>query len=106
MCLTGLSALLKACGVDVERQVDVALNGREAVDSVLAARQLGLHYKLILTDISMPEMDGLEATRHIRDLPLGAVTIIGVTGHVHEAFKKQATEAGMNLVVPKPIYKS
>ena len=37
MCLTGMRALLKACGIDVDSCVDFALNGREAVDSVKAA---------------------------------------------------------------------
>lgn len=64
-CLMSLCSLLRSCQVDVEKVVDVAMNGEEAIRSVKTALQLGIRYQLIFTDISMPHMDGMEATKAI-----------------------------------------
>ena len=62
ICLNGMCALLKSCKIDLDKYVDIALDGQEAVESVTAALNMNLTYSLILTDVSMPRMDGLEAT--------------------------------------------
>ncbi len=86
-------ALLEAVGY----RVRVAVNGREAIDSALADPP-----DLILMDIMMPEVDGLEATRALRqqketrDVPIIAVTAMGASGEV-------SREAGCNGHVAKPI---
>lgn len=65
-CLMGVRAMLKSLAIDVDLLVDVAITGREALQSVEASISLGLDYQIIFTDISMPEMDGLEASKNIR----------------------------------------
>ena len=79
---------------------DVAANGVEAVQAI---RQRG--YDAILMDMQMPEMDGLEATRRIRDLGGAALTIpiIAMTANAMQDDRRRCLEAGMNDFMPKPI---
>jgi CheY-like chemotaxis protein len=82
-------------------QVVLAGNGHEAV---AAARQDGLD--LILMDVQMPEMDGFEATRRIRDaeLPSGRhVPIIAMTAHALKGDMERCLAAGMDGYVAKPV---
>lgn len=65
------------------------------------------YYDLILMDITMPNMDGLEATRRIRQLPdpdIAGIPIIGMTTKVSETDRKMALAAGMNAVAEKPVF--
>jgi len=82
-------------------QVDVANNGREAVEKVVKK-----HYALVLMDIQMPEMDGYEATRHIRALP-GAhyrhIPILALTASAMLGMRDKVMEAGMNDFISKPF---
>ena len=84
--------------------VDLAHNGQEAVDTFLASEP-GL-YDLILMDIQMPVMDGLEATRIIRrsDHPMAAtIPIIAMTANAFDEDMKKSVESGMNGHLSKPI---
>jgi len=78
----------------------------EAEDGVagLEAARAGVH-DLILMDVQMPHMDGVEATRAIRGLATAAarVPIIGLTANVMTQQRAQYFAAGMNGVVAKPI---
>jgi|GEM_PF-2590376 len=80
-------------------KVDAVENGLQAVQ---ACREK--HYELILMDIQMPEMDGLEATNLIQ-LEQGshAPTIIGISAHVMEEYIKNAKAAGMADYLCKPV---
>ncbi|WP_181905378.1 response regulator [Aestuariispira insulae] len=62
-------------------------------------------YDIILMDVQMPVMDGLEATRQIRALPNGAagIPIVGVTANVMEDDRQVCALAGMNTIIAKPI---
>lgn len=61
-------------------------------------------FDIILMDIQMPIMDGLEATRKIRELPGGAdIPIIAVTAGKVGVNRDKALEAGMDEFMPKPV---
>jgi CheY-like chemotaxis protein len=76
----------------------------EAVDGLEAIESFKHHFPdLILMDIAMPQMDGLTATKEIRQLSKGAeIPIIAVTAHGKQFYEK-AIEAGCDDVVSKPI---
>ncbi|WP_412478468.1 response regulator [Azonexus sp. IMCC34839] len=84
---------------DVGFVVDSAQNGREAVE--LADEH---DYGLILMDMQMPEMDGLEATRHIRQRALHQRTpILAMTANAFSQDKERCLEAGMDDFITKPV---
>lgn len=77
----------------------------EAEDGPQAV-QLALHQHpdIILMDLSLPEMDGFEATKQIRrDERLREVPIIAVTAHQEADFRQGAKESGFDAYVTKPI---
>ena len=76
-----------------------AMNGEEAVK--LAKSELP---QIILMDLSLPVIDGLAATRLIRQLPkLESIPIIAVSAHDTSDFQSEAIQAGCNSYVTKPI---
>ena len=110
-CLCTVKYLLIKLGVDVDASVDFCLNGQEALHTVEDAMGHGVSYVLILTDFSMPKMDGLESTRRIREfynrkrLPKeNQPAIIGVTGHNERSFQVEGLSSGMDAVEFKPLY--
>ncbi len=90
-------AVLKRAGLLVE----TANNGREAVDTVTAAPT---RFDAVLMDVQMPEMDGLQATRAIREIPgLAELPIIAMTAHAFAEQRRDCLEAGMDDHIPKPV---
>jgi PAS domain S-box-containing protein len=81
--------------------VDIANNGVEAVTAITQRR-----YDVIFMDIQMPQMDGLAATRQIRQLTHARpqLQIIAMTAAVLEDEKRLALDAGMNALLSKPIH--
>ncbi|WLE96722.1 MAG: ATP-binding protein [Candidatus Electrothrix communis] len=87
----------------VGHRVDVASNGREAVQMVVEKKEA---YHLILMDVHMPEMDGLEACKAIRkseDDTGGRIPIIALSASVLEEEKNYCWQAGMDGFIGKPI---
>jgi CheY-like chemotaxis protein len=80
-------------------RADIASNGLEAVESI--ERQ---SYDVILMDVQMPEMDGLEATRQIlTKWPTSHPSIIGLTANALEGDREACLAAGMSDYISKPI---
>jgi len=91
------SELLTRMGIRVE----IANNGREAVDMLIAAPD---RYAAVLMDVQMPEMDGLAATRALRDMStMRHLPIIAMTANAMKADLDACLAAGMNDHVTKPI---
>ena len=92
------TTLLKEFGY----QIAVAGNGLEALE-----RARTESFAAVLMDIQMPGMDGLEATRLIREHERAAhrapVPIIGMTAHARGSDREQCRDAGMNAYLPKPF---
>ena len=89
---------------NVGMEVTAARNGQEAVD--LFASSAPQHYALILMDIMMPKMDGLEATRTIRALDRPDAKTIPIFAMTANAFPDDVVlskQAGMNEHISKPL---
>ena len=90
--------LLEAAGAGVF----VANHGREALETL--EREGSDAFDAVLMDLQMPEMDGFEATRRIRELPeFVELQIIGLTAHALAEERQHCLDVGMNDHVTKPI---
>ncbi|MCF0050869.1 response regulator [Dyadobacter sp. LJ53] len=91
-----LSAVLEEAGFKIE----IATNGREAIEKLEAAPEIDL----VLMDVMMPEMDGIEATRKIREVNRWAnLPIIAVTAKAMQGDREQCLAAGANDYISKPV---
>lgn len=77
---------------------DSVSSGREAIHAVSCS-----HYDLVLMDIVMQEMDGLETSREIRKLGQNGLKIIGITAYVVPGIREICLDAGMDDCITKPM---
>jgi len=91
--------ILNTILTELGHHADFAGSGEEAVDAVTRG------YDVMLMDITLPGIDGLEATRRIRALAgaVGATPIIGITGRTESGDETAARAAGMNSYLRKPL---
>jgi PAS domain S-box-containing protein len=80
--------------------VEIAHNGQEAYDKYTKAPEA---FDLIFMDIQMPEMDGMKATKAIRDKGFDKIPIVAMTAHAMKGDREKCLEAGMDDYVPKPV---
>ena len=94
-----ISGIMKKLGY---RNLDIVDNGAEAIRALQESR-----YNVVLMDIQMPKLDGLETTRLIRAGRSGvlddSVPIIALTAHAMKGDREQYIAAGMDDYIPKPI---
>ena len=93
--------ILRHAGAEVE----FAEDGQVCLDKI--QKSPAGYYDLILMDLMMPVLDGLEAARRIRrldDPEKASIPIIAVSANVHEKERREALEAGMNEFAEKPIF--
>ena len=82
--------------------IDLANDGQEAIGKL---KDAGGGYDLVLMDVQMPVLDGLEATRIIRrDAQWKDLPIIAMTAHAMTGDRERCLEAGMNGYISKPVH--
>jgi CheY-like chemotaxis protein len=87
--------MLKKLGI----KADVVSSGLEVLDALEQK-----HYDIVLMDVQMPDMDGLEATRNIRNRwPTGMPRIIAMTAHCLDGDRERCLDAGMDGYIAKPV---
>ena len=82
--------------------VTVAKDGQEALDLVKESMASQNLFNLVFMDIQMPNLDGLQSTRRIRDLGFSA-PIVALTAFADESNARECIDSGMDYFLPKPI---
>jgi len=87
--------------------VTVASNGKEALDVLRKSNEGGWAFTLVIMDCQMPEMDGYEATKQIRQGKAGNeninIPIIAMTANAMQGDKEKCLQAGMSDFLTKPV---
>lgn len=96
------SLLLKNMGIIS----DWVMSGRECVEKVHNAHNSGADYDVCLIDWRMPDMNGVEVTRRIRNIAGPETTIIIITAYDWVSIQKSALDAGADSFLAKPIFAS
>lgn len=90
--------LIREVLAELELEVDIANNGKEALQAIETKP-----YDIILMDVQMPQMDGIQATKAIRQLGINT-PIVAMTANAFEEDKRRCLNAGMNDYLSKPIH--
>lgn len=81
-------------------------SGKEAIATICQQQEEDKDYFVIIMDMKMPEMDGIETTRRIRKIAGADIPIILLSAYDIEDYEKEALEAGASSFVTKPLFKS
>jgi len=105
-----LKAMILSMGVDPSRLI-VCLGGKQALERASDVRQTGGVIKLVLTDLSMPTMNGYKFIRKFRKQESGdrqgqGAIIAAITGHAESEFFLKALAKGANHAYSKPVSSS
>ena len=87
---------------DLSADVTIAKDGQEALDLVRESMANGERFNLVFMDIQMPNLDGIQSTRRIREMGFSA-PIVALTAFAEESNMKECMDSGMNYFLPKPI---
>ncbi len=101
LCQSAVESL-KEIGIDGEW----TLEGKTAVEMVEKHHRMGDDYKAVLLDWKMPDMDGLEVARRIRNCVGGEIPILIVSAYDWSDIEEEAQAAGVNGFISKPLFKS
>jgi CheY-like chemotaxis protein len=96
-----VSSLTKKVLENMKYEVDVVKNGLEILEKLKTSE-----YQLILMDINMPKMDGIECTQNIRsnsDKSISDIPILAISGNAKNFTIDQYKELGINDLIQKPI---
>ena len=91
---------------DLHRLIDTANNGIDCIKKIKAAQADNISYSLIFMDLSMPIMDGYEATMELRELHKNSQVqpkVIAVSGHIDSQYIEKAWRYDLDEFVYKPI---
>ncbi|KAF7953203.1 hypothetical protein EAE96_006418 [Botrytis aclada] len=100
--LVNQEVVLRMLKLEDVYDVVVAKDGQEAYDKVKQSMEEGTFFNLIFMDIQMPNLDGLQSTRLIREMGYSA-PIVALTAFAEESNVKECYESGMDHFLSKPI---
>lgn len=101
-CCIHTTLLLENLGI----KSNWVMTGSECVNEVLSAHKVGEEYDVCLIDWKMPDMNGIEVTRRVREFVGPDTTIIIITAYDWSSIEQSAREAGANAFLSKPIFAS
>ena len=81
-------------------QVEVANNGQEAVEKYTKSPE---DFDLVFMDVQMPKMDGMDATKAIREKGFDSIPIVAMTAHAMKGDMEKCLKVGMDDYISKPI---
>ena len=96
------SDTLKSLGLNV----DIARCGKDAIEMVKGRHEQGKDYKVVIVDLKMPDIDGVETVRHIHREIDNNIPVLLISAYDYSDVEKQAKEAGANGFLSKPLFRS
>ncbi|KAK9313053.1 hypothetical protein V1524DRAFT_220301 [Lipomyces starkeyi] len=95
--------VLRMLRLEKIKSVEIAKDGYDAIERVKKSRDAGKYFDIVFMDIQMPNLDGLQATRVIRQELDYRYPIVALTAYADDSNVKECMDAGMNNFLTKPI---